>query len=107
MKKTELLEFIINLQKQVTDLQTKLICLEIQLSNKQDKVVYIPSVWTEPVCPAGGHHEYPFPWHSTSPAPCKKCHTAPEIPSYTITCTTTDSRKFCSCGRINGKCGCR
>lgn len=34
-------------------------------------------------CSDGGYHEYPFPWHSISPAACKKCGKLSE--SYPIT----------------------
>lgn len=49
--------------------------------------VFIPSIWQSPpdVCPDGSPHDYPNPWFSTQPAPCKKCGKL--APSFTVTCT--------------------
>lgn len=36
--------------------------------------VHVPSFTVEnDMCPYGGVHEYPFPWHSIMPAACTKC----------------------------------
>ena len=45
----------------------------------------IPSVWQVDPCSDGQLHEYDFPWHSTSPQPCKKCGKTMPQPSWTIT----------------------
>ncbi len=35
--------------------------------------VMIPSLWQVDPCTDGAGHDYNFPWHSTTPQPCKKC----------------------------------
>lgn len=58
-----------------------------------DNLVYIPPQINYPnVQPFIGtcFHEYPFPWNSTTPPPCKKCGYTPPSgqPWYIITSTT-------------------
>lgn len=79
MKKKELYKLILELQQKVT-------LLEAQMHGKQDITITYPSVWTSPIdtCPSGGIHDYPIPWHGTTPAPCKKCGIAP--PPFIVTC---------------------
>ena len=45
------------------------------------------------LCPMGGDHDYPNPWHSITPAPCKKC--GQSLPSYTVTCFQDGSTNCC------------
>jgi hypothetical protein len=43
-----------------------------ELDNKQPQVIpYFGN--SDNLCTDGKPHEYPMPWHSLSPAPCKKC----------------------------------
>jgi len=53
--------------------------------------INIPSVWQHDPCTDGGLHQYDFPWHSTSPQPCKKCGKTLPQPSWTITSSNTAS----------------
>jgi hypothetical protein len=102
MKKKELLQLI-------KELQDKVALLEVQMSGKQDRPGYVPSVWTLNTCPAGGVCEYPFPWHSISPAPCKKCNQVPSItnPPYIVTSTTVSTDNLCDCSIcVDNKCQC-
>lgn len=46
--------------------------------------ISIPSIWQVDPCTDGNLHEYPFPWHATTPPPCKKCGKVSH-PSYVIT----------------------
>jgi hypothetical protein len=39
------------------------------------------------------NHEYPFPWHSITPPPCKKC--GQSAPSYQITCSSNAQSNLC------------
>lgn len=88
MKKKELLQLILDLQKRVSE-------LEKSNSSQQFKVyppipeVFIPSVWTVELCSDGGQHQYPFPWHGTVPPACTKCgKSSPASPPYVVTCTS-------------------
>lgn len=45
--------------------------------------ISVPTPWFDVVyCAGGGQHEYPSPWLSVGPAPCKKCgaSSAPVLP---------------------------
>jgi hypothetical protein len=46
--------------------------------------INVPFISTNGSCPSGGSHDYPFPWHGTTPAPCKKCNQAPGYPTFTV-----------------------
>lgn len=109
MKKKELYTLI-------QELQQKVALLEAQMYGKQDREITLPSVWpwSQPaispidLCTDGQHHEYPFPWHSTAPAPCKKC--GKQAQTYTITCSTPPIAEFTisrcpTC--VDNKCQCK
>lgn len=80
MKKKELLDMIKRLGEEVSRLQEDLADVRRELSylrSSQPISVPIPMVYPAPgifdQCPAGGPHEYPFPWHGIIPPPCRKC----------------------------------
>lgn len=88
MKKSEILELVKLLQKEVDNLKGEIATLKIALANKAN--VYIPFIQSTnhiDLCTDGTHCEYPNPWHATIPPHCKKCNKQGK--SYTITCTNS------------------
>lgn len=63
LKRIEELENLVEQQKQLIDILN----WEIQQNNFKR----IPVL--EGDCPSGGWHDYPNPWHGTTPPFCKKC----------------------------------
>lgn len=57
----------------VNRMELEIVSLKKQLADAQP-VYYPPLQVNDPnLCTDGKPHEYPYPWHSTTPAPCKKC----------------------------------
>src|SRR5271165_4206622 len=79
MRKADLLKMILDLQERVSKLEKENGHNRQQLWPQQP--IFQPFMGT-PVDLCA--HEYPVPWNSVLPAPCKKCGKA--SPSYTITC---------------------
>ena len=97
MKKQELLEIILRLQDKVNTLEDRVKCLE------SNQPIYPSITWpsVQPAidqCSKGGQCEYPFPWHATTPAPCKKCGTPDQFPYFTFTSTGATLAKCSGCG---------
>lgn len=105
MKKKELLQLI-------RDLENRVAMLEIQLQGKQDRTIYVPSIWPSVIggCSAGGACEYPSIWNGTMPAPCNKCGKTPSLtnPPYVITSITTSTDIPSNCPTcVDNKCQCK
>ena len=78
-------ETIAELEKQLNLARTNPVTIQY-LPNPN--TILIPSVWTTPVVDIC-QHEYPFPWHSISPPPCKKC--GKTASQWTVTCDSAVS----------------
>jgi hypothetical protein len=81
----------IQLLKEIVELQKSLIA---ELSKRPvfspalawPQAINTPFMRTVSCREQGGMCEYPFPWHSITPPPCKKCGMI-ENPGYTVTCS--------------------
>lgn len=98
MKKKELLKMIEELQTQVTGLKAEVAILKAQMWHKQDRDVFIPSVFGPvDVCTDGGYHDYPSPWAGTVPPSCKKCGKMAASWAVTSVTTSTDHLDAVGC----------
>jgi hypothetical protein len=92
-KQVEALEKLLQLKQAIVEeLEAKVSRLEIERINFPPLRPHInlPSCWPADPCTDGLHHEYPFPWHSTTPAPCKKCGKQ-STPNFTVTSTVSST----------------
>lgn len=77
-KQVEALEKLLQIKEAIIkEHESKISQLEMErLYNPQPFIgrpYSAPSVFTADPCSDGGHHDYAYPWFSTSPQPCKKC----------------------------------
>ena len=91
-KQVQALEKLLQLKQAIVEeLEAKVCRLEIERINSPLPQVNIPSCWPADPCPVDGlYHEYPFPWHSITPAPCKKCGKQ-SAPNFTVTSTLSST----------------
>lgn len=91
MKKKGLLLRIEWLEKEVSRLQEDLMAIRqdfyYQCANQPTIIpmMYPPSLFDQ--CPAGGQHDYQFPWYGIIPPPCRKCGLQGQ--KLEITCSNT------------------